>query len=158
MDADSTAPTGPTWERLAKAASNQKWFKQVKLAQIATAAAIPVTAAFGASVKVAAVLGAVLVVLEGVQALFGFQPNWASYRKTAEALKRERYLYLAQAGQYAGEDREKVLALVVEGLISDETSQWVAAQQEQLGRPAEPREQPNGTIGLVTQMEEPTPR
>ena len=112
----------PTHVRLAdqlgwyetNAKSNQLWFKSLKIAQIV----------------VAAVLGSVVVVLEGVQSLFGFQTNWTTYRKTAEALKREQYLYLAHAAQYAGEDREKVLAVIVESLISDETTRWAATQTE----------------------------
>ena len=86
-------------------------------------------AAVGASVGVAGVLGAIVVVLAGVQSLFGFQTNWTTYRTTAEALRRERHLYLARAGQYAGEDRDTRLALVVESPVSDETTQWAAAQQ-----------------------------
>ena len=126
----------PTHARLAdqlgwyetNAKSNQLWFKSLKIAQIVVAAAIPSAAALGASVGVAAVLGSVVVVLEGIQSLFGFQTNWTTYRKTAEALKREQYLYLAQAAQYAGDDREKVLAVIVESRLSDETTRWAATQ------------------------------
>ena len=66
----------------------------------------------------------------GIQSLFGFQTNWTTYRKTAEALKREQYLYLAETAQSAGDDREKVLAVIVESLISDETTRWAATQTE----------------------------
>ena len=83
---------------------------------------------------VAAVLGSVVVVLEGIQSRFGFQTNWTTYRKTAEALKREQYLYLAQAAQYAGDDREKVLAVFVESLISDETTRWAATRSSRSRR------------------------
>jgi len=81
-------------------------------------------------VGLAAVLGSIVVVLRRHQSRFGFQTNWTTYRKTAEALKREQYLYLAQAAQYAGDDREKVLAVIVESLISDETTRWAATQIE----------------------------
>jgi Protein of unknown function (DUF4231) len=137
-DDPDPAHRSATQERLAdqlgwyetNAKSNQLWFKSFKVAQIVVAAAIPSAAALGASVGVAAVLGSVVVVLEGVQSLFGFQTNWTTYRKTAEALKREQYLYLAQAAQYAGDDREKVLAVIVESLISDETTRWASTQIE----------------------------
>lgn len=50
-------------------------------------------------------LAAVIVVLEGAQHLYQFQEHWITYRSTAEALKHEHYLYLAQAGPYTGDDR-----------------------------------------------------
>ena len=53
-----------------------------------------------------AALGALIVVLEGVQQLNQYQQNWSAYRSTCEALKHEKYLFLAHAGPYAGsEDR-----------------------------------------------------
>jgi hypothetical protein len=117
------------YERNAK--SNQQWFKWLKVLQIVVAAAIPVVAAAGASAPVAGALGGVIVVLEGVQQLFQFQQNWTSYRSTAEALKREKYLYLAKAGVYADEgERDRLLALTVESLVSEETAKWAASQRE----------------------------
>jgi hypothetical protein len=133
---------GSVWERLESqvrwyddsARSNQLWFKALKVVQIAVAAAIPVTAAAGASAAVAGAMGALIVVLEGAQQLFQFQPNWASYRSTCEALKREKFLFLARAADYADRaDAEQLLAVRVEALVSDETSKW-AAQQEQIAQ------------------------
>jgi hypothetical protein len=133
--------SGPTWERLESqikwydenAASNQAWFKWLKVLQIALAAAIPATVAAGASAAVAGVMGALIVVVEGTQQLFQFQPNWTSYRSTCEALKREKYLFLAGAGDYARRpEAEHLLAMRVETLVSDETAKWTAAQQEQV--------------------------
>ncbi len=43
-----------------------------------------------------------------------------TYRSTAEALRHERYLYLANAGPYLAEDRHSQLAERIEGLISQE--------------------------------------
>lgn len=53
-------------------------------------------------------LAAAIVVFEGAQHLYQLQEDWISYRSTAEALKHERYLYLARAGPYVGEDRHRV--------------------------------------------------
>lgn len=44
-------------------------------------------------------LAAAIVVLECVQHLYQYQQNWITYRSIAEALKHERYVYLAQAGR-----------------------------------------------------------
>jgi hypothetical protein len=136
-------PTGPAWERLedqlnwyeAKSRHHVAWYQSLKVAQILIAAAIPASVAAGASAAVAGALGAVIVVLEGLQQLFQFQQNWISYRTTAEALKHEKFLYLASAGPYAHSDRlEGALAERVEALVSQETVAWADAQR---GRPAE---------------------
>ena len=87
-------------------------------------------ASLGVSVDAAAVLGAVVVVLEGIQHLNQYQSNWISYRATAEALKHEKYLFLARAGPYTGPQAEPLLAERIESLISQEHSKWVSAREE----------------------------
>jgi hypothetical protein len=85
-----------------KSAQNQRWFKTFKALQLIAAAAVPVAAAIGVRAAVLAALGAAVVVLEGLQQLNQYQQNWTAYRSTAEALKHEKYLFLALAGPYAG--------------------------------------------------------
>lgn len=73
----------------------------------------------------------VIVVIEGVQQLNQFEANWISYRFTCEALKHEKYLYLAQAGPYGA--TEKPLALLaerIEGLVSQENAKWVSSREQ----------------------------
>src|SRR5215468_4540069 len=118
----------PTWDRLEdqigwysrKSGESQRLYKWLKLLEIAVAAGLPVVAAVHSPVWVTGGLAAVIVVLEGVQHLYQFQEHWITYRSTAEALKHERYLYLAKAGRYAGEDRHSQLAEQIEGLVSQE--------------------------------------
>ena len=101
------------------------------------AAALPVVAGVGSPVWVTGGLAAVIVVLEGAQHLYQFQEHWITYRSTAEALKHERYLYLAEAGPYAGEDRHRQLAERaerIEGLVSQEHAKWTASHQQAAGR------------------------
>jgi Protein of unknown function (DUF4231) len=114
----------------AKSLHHKRWFQWLKVGQIVVAAGIPAVAAAGASAGVAGALGAVVVVMEGLQQLFQFQQNWIAYRGTAEALKREKFLYLASAGPYAGRDgRDRLLAERVEGLVSQEHAAWSEAQR-----------------------------
>lgn len=136
---DNLEAAPPTWLRLEdqiewydrKAAHHQRWFKWLKVVQIVAAAAVPVMAALGAPGWIAGALGSVIVVLEGVQQLFQFQQNWVSYRSTCEALKHEKYLYLATAGPYAAAERSQaLLAERVEGLVSQETAKWASQQEE----------------------------
>jgi hypothetical protein len=118
-----------TWYE-AKSLHHKRWFQWLKVGQIVVAAGIPAVAAAGASAGVAGALGAVVVVMEGLQQLFQFQQNWIAYRGTAEALKREKFLYLASAGPYAGRDgRDRLLAERVEGLVSQEHAAWSEAQR-----------------------------
>lgn len=47
-----------------------------------------------------AVLGATVTIATGIAKLFKFQENWLQYRSIAEALGRERELYLGNVGDY----------------------------------------------------------
>lgn len=106
----------------------QRAYKAVKLGQIGVGAAVPVVAALSAPPAVTASISAVVVVAEGVQQLFQWQVNWLNYRSTAEALKHEQFLYLAEVAPYAGADRRAVLAHRIESLVSQENVQWSAAR------------------------------
>jgi hypothetical protein len=137
-DRVATPPAGPVWERLldqlrwydSKSARHKRWFQMLKVGQIVIAAAIPAAAAAGTSAAFGGALGAVIVVLEGMQQLFQFQQNWITYRATAEALKHEQFLYLAEAGPYAAAPRPlALLAERVEGLVSQEHASWAQVQQ-----------------------------
>jgi hypothetical protein len=129
----------PTFERLEdqirwydqKSASNQRRFKLVKAVQLIAAASIPAVATFDAHPAIPAALGALIVVLEGIQQLNQYQQNWSAYRSTCEALKHDKYLFLAGAGPYAGsDDRHALLADRIEGLVSQEHAKWVTAREE----------------------------
>ena len=132
-------PVNHAWERLEdqlgwydrKSGHQKRWFQRLKVAQIVIAASIPVVAGVGAEAWITGTLGASIVVLEGFQQLFQFQQNWLGYRATAEALKHDKYLYLAQAGPYRDATvRDAVLAERVEALVSQEQSSWSATQTE----------------------------
>ena len=110
---------------------NQQLFKLLKVIQIVAAAAIPVGVGAGAPDLLAAILGGGIVVVEGLQQLNQYQQNWTDYRSTSEALKHERFLYLAHAGPYAGTgDRHAILAERAEGLISQEHAKWVSSRED----------------------------
>jgi hypothetical protein len=136
-------PIDATRERLedqlqwydSRAGKNQWRYKWLKVLEIAVAAALPVVAAVHSPVWVTGGLAAVVVVLEGAQHIFQFQEHWITYRSTAEALKNERYLYLARAGPYTGEDRDRVLAERVEALLSQEHTKWESAAQREINLP-----------------------
>jgi len=136
-------PIEVVWERLEdqlswyedKSGSNQWCYKWLKVLEIAVAAALPVVAAVHSPVWVTGGLAAVVIVLEGIQHIFQFQEHWVTYRSTAEALKNERYLYLAKAGPYAGVYRDRALAERIEALLSQEHTRWASAAQREINLP-----------------------
>ena len=133
----------PAWERLEdqlgwydrKSVDCQRAYKRVKLIQLVVGATVPVVAGLGLPAAVTATLAALVVVAEGAQQLYQWQTNWVQYRSTAEALKHEKYLYLAAAGPYSTEDRHRVLAERLEGLVSQEHAKWTEARQK-VGQPS----------------------
>jgi hypothetical protein len=130
----------PIWLRLedqiawydANSTRNQRAFKRLKYIEIAAAATIPVVSGFGTTRIVAAVLGGVVLAIEAILHLNQYQQNWLTYRSTAEALKHEKFLYLARAGHYQGAaDGHGLLAERVEALVSQEHSKWLSVRQDQ---------------------------
>jgi hypothetical protein len=132
-------PSSVSWQRLEEqirwyshgARRNKRWYLRIKVVQIVAAAAIPVLAATSLPTWVAGGLGASIVVLESVQQLFQFHSNWTHYRSTAEALKHEKYLYLAHAGSYAtAPNPDALLAERIESRVSQEHSAWASEQNQ----------------------------
>jgi hypothetical protein len=128
------------WQRLEdqlawydhKSTTAQLAYKRVKVAQLVVGAAVPVVVLVpGVDPLLPAALGAIVVVLEGLQQLYQWQQNWVQYRATAESLKHEKYLFLAEAGPYESAERARALAERVEGLVSQEHARWTQARSEE---------------------------
>ncbi len=116
-----------------KSRSAQHIFKRIKVVEILSAAMIPFLAAlsFPHDKLVTAGLGELITIMEGLLHLNQYQQLWNTYRSTCEALKHEKYIYLATAGPYAGvTDPRVVLAERVESLVSQEHAQWSSVQQQ----------------------------
>jgi hypothetical protein len=115
-----------------KSTYNQKAYKIIKVIEILAAALIPFIAAL--SLKHATIitgsLGVLITVLEGLLHLNQYQQNWTTYRSTCEALRHEKYVYIAKAAPYAGvADAYALLAERIESLVSQEHAKWAAAMQ-----------------------------
>lgn len=120
-----------------KSAYNQRMFKWLRSATIAISVLIPLTAGFIKQAWVTGGLGTLIAFCEGLQQLNQYHHNWITYRSTAEALKHEKYLFLATAGHYAtAENPNRLLAERVESLVSQEHAKW-ASSQEQLEKKKE---------------------
>ena len=138
---DALAGDDPIYARLEdqiawydrKSSAAQRTFKRIKVTEILAAAVIPFLA--GISLPhdklIIAGLGVLITILEGFLHLNQYQQIWGSYRSTCEALKHEKYLYLAKAGPYAGSaDPRALLAERVESTVSKEDAQWSSLQQQ----------------------------
>jgi len=70
--------------------------------------------------------GVIVAVSQGMISINKYHELWLQYRATAEALKREKILYLAKVGAYANADQAfEHFVLTVEAILSDENKQWV---------------------------------
>jgi ABC-type multidrug transport system fused ATPase/permease subunit len=126
----------------AKAGKYQKTYKRIKVVEIIAAALIPFLSALHLSDVAShlpitigtfvAFLGVLITVLEGILQLNQYQQNWVTYRATCEAMKHEKFTYLARAGVYAtAADARALLAERVETIGSQENSKWASLQQPQ---------------------------
>jgi hypothetical protein len=116
-----------------KSLTNQRYFKRIKMVEIAAAAVIPFLATFNIPrvLWLTGGLGVLITMLEGMLHLNQYQQNWISYRSTCESLKHEKYVYIAKASPYAGvADPRALLAERVESLVSQEHAKWASSQQE----------------------------
>jgi Protein of unknown function (DUF4231) len=115
-----------------KSQSAQHIYKRLKIVEILAAAMIPLLAglSFSHNKLVTAGLGVLITILEGILHLNQYQQLWSTYRSTCEALKHEKFVYLAKAGPYTGAaDPHVLLAERVESLVSQEHAQWSSMQQ-----------------------------
>lgn len=157
----STAPTSydktdPIIDRLedqiawydAKSSRLQKTYKRIKVIEIVSAAFIPFLSALHISGTgadswaathpyltvgtITALLGVLITILEGVLQLNQYQQTWVNYRSTCEALKHEKFTYIAKAGVYAASaDPRALLAERIETIGSQENTKWASLQQPQ---------------------------
>jgi hypothetical protein len=104
--------------------------------QIILAAAIPVTqvlwTGLGARAS-AAILGALVAVVQGIDILHHYGQHYIAWRNTAQQLRRERYLFSIHAASYAnppqGYDARRLLAEHVDSITAAESHQWLAFQE-----------------------------
>jgi hypothetical protein len=121
------------WHTLANRQA-MRWYASLKVVEILAAAAIPIMTTTAGSSPAAkgwiAGLGALIVVLEGIQQLKKYLPNGLLWDQGKESLKREYYLYRAAAKPYDQGHAEQLLALRVEQIIGQEVSKWADLDQD----------------------------
>ena len=108
-------------------------YKSLKILQIAISAIIPLISLFinEEAKRIMAVLGVIILFIEGLQQLNQYQQTWLIYRSTCEMLKHEKYTFLAGAGVYTTADNAEImLSERTEALMLQEHSRWYSLQEK----------------------------
>ncbi|HMH11849.1 MAG TPA: DUF4231 domain-containing protein [Edaphobacter sp.] len=143
MTQEAIGSIDPIMERLeqqitwydTKSIYNKKAYKLIKVVEIIAAALIPLIASLNLPYHtnvITGALGVLITVLEGLIHLNQYPQNWTAYRSTCEALRHEKYVYLAKAAPYAGvADSYALLAERIESLVSQEHAKWASVQTQE---------------------------
>jgi hypothetical protein len=103
-------------------------YQALGLAQLVAALFIAVSIAIDTPTWLAPALGGSIALAEGIRSLFGLHDTYPAYRRTAEELRNEAWLYAQRAGRYAdAPDPAKLLAERVVELSNEETVDWANA-------------------------------
>jgi hypothetical protein len=114
-------------------ARKARWCRKVYMvmrgSQVIMAAVIPFVSIFEnwrSAKYVAAALGALISITEGLQQLGQYQQNWFRYRTAREGLNREQFLYQMEAGPYANAtDKLRLFVERADSIMADEAAKWV---------------------------------
>lgn len=116
-----------------KSSYNQKMYKRLILIEILFSVSIPFITTYANDETpifkvIIGLMGVSIALIAGLINLYKFNDNWINYRKTAETLKQEKYLYLTKSGIYSNdvkvEDTFHLLVTRVESILSNENSNW----------------------------------
>ena len=121
-----------SWYRTA-AIRSRHMYRLLETTVLVVSAAIPAAAAIAPHNAITpAVLGAVVVILSGLRAIFHWQDNWLRFSGAREAVEAERRLYNTGAAPYDDPaTRDQVLAAAISRIEQAEMGGWlkIAAQR-----------------------------
>lgn len=122
-----------------KSSHCQTRHKALRVIEIVAAAIIPLLSGMGDKVPsgpwIIGLLGVFIAIAAATSSLFKFHENWIQFRATSEALKHEKFLFLARVAPYDGSNAFHVLVQRVEGLISNENSTWTQTVKSESKEP-----------------------
>jgi len=106
-------------------------YQILKMTALAAGAAVTVLAAISAPAALTACVAGAIVVMEGAQQMFQFHQNWISYRGTAEALRRQAFLYVADATPFDDPaTRRGRLAALLNDVTTKEGATWTDTMRQ----------------------------
>jgi hypothetical protein len=102
-------------------------YKAAETALVVIGAAIPTSAVLVPNTNVIpAVLGAVVVTISGLRAVFHWQENYLRFSQAREAIEAERRMYHTSAKPYDDPaTKEQLLAAAVTRIESEELHAWI---------------------------------
>lgn len=116
-----------------RATRNKRFYYLFQWGVIILSASIPVLIASLPQIyqTVTVILSVILAIGTAGLKTFKFQENWINYRTISETLKKEKYFYDAELGDYStASDREALFVERVEALISRENSLWITTHTQ----------------------------
>ena len=139
--------------------SNKQAFLRLRLLQILLGTAITIFSPFANRFSwgslALSMAGGGVAVAGSLMALYRHQENWLRYRGLSQALQHEKYLFLTGTPPYGASDSPFTrLVSTSEGLMAEESSQWIhqmsppaaapvtQAEQERPKRPEQPQAAP----------------
>jgi hypothetical protein len=109
-----------------KSGSAQRWYKAFTFVATVSAALVPLLAGAAQNKWLTGIVGVVVLVCNLLLRVNAYEQNWINYRSTCEALKHEKFLFLAKAGPYKDATTAVTqLAERVESLVSVEHAKWL---------------------------------
>ncbi len=112
-----------------KSRYNQNMHKRLGLLSIVTASLIPLLSGLSSEIPyskwIIGILGIIIAVASGANALYKFHENWIAYRSTSEALEHEKLLYLTQTTPYDNDKRFQTLVSRAENIMANENQNWL---------------------------------
>lgn len=119
-----------------KARHNKKMFRLYEIIILASGAIIPIVNSIDygdfQTRLVSSILGGIVVISTGLSQLEKYQENWILYRTSTELLKKEKYFFENNVGEYSNLDEDKKMKLLVErveSIVSAETSKYFSIHQ-----------------------------
>jgi hypothetical protein len=124
-----------------KARDNKRRFRLFQIITLVASAIIPIinlgniaksdTIDYQTGI-ISSIISAIIVVVTGLTQLEKYQESWILYRTSAELLKKEKYFFENNAGEYSNLDekeKNKLLVERVESIVSAETSKYFTIHQ-----------------------------
>jgi hypothetical protein len=119
------------------ATTNRLSYQVARIVSLTAAAAVTVAAGLSATAWVTAALGALIVVLEGLQQLFQWHENWIAYRTATETMRQHAIDFVAGVAPYDsadGRDRLARLAVLRRDVALRESGGWAGRMRSAGGR------------------------
>lgn len=110
------------------ASRSRRTYRILEYLALVAGAAVTVLAALSAPAPLTAAVGAMVVVVEGIQKIGQFHANWINYRGTAETMRQHGFAYAAAVAPYNDPDtRRETLLQALREAVAKETASWVGA-------------------------------